>query len=1053
MKKMSALLFFISLVSSNSAFALDMDFYTYGGFSETVLAFQRISLFFQHDSYAPMIFIAAVFAFMFGGTFFFTKTLLGENAGLPTRFILIPVLGVAIYQAIIVPRGNVHIYDPTMNTYQAVGNVPNLVILLSGGWNKLERMAAEIESDSSAFPYEDHAGAISFQLLFGTAMMGKDVNQHYLSKSIKTMFKDCSEIPLAVANSGFDLNTLKSGTTDIIDSLDNIAWANTNTTYYDLDHKSGQVLSCQDAWVDKIKPALNEDALYAQPIKNICAHSGFNPGDATQLTRCKAMMDDLGIDFLNTATSHKALLRMSYVASLISESLAEENPDIAVRVLTNRDMITDGIGAAINSQEWVSTFRSVMLTVILGLIPILAVFLATQFAFKSLFLMSGLFAWAAMWGIVDVVANGIAIDQALSVMDDIKAHNLGLDAWLQAPTGAMKAIAIFGKIRGYGATISTIIVGTIFGFSAYSLSSMSDGWQRTTEKSGADAADKSVNPEQRGQQYENLSRGQATESTVARTGFEQMASAASFRHGSDTYANMQESQLLQNAGMNLGGAMAASGAVRGGENAGSTMANMQMSGVVPPQGFSLNEAGATPMANTAMSAALTQRAMSLASNEGIIKASRDTGVSATDMARSTAYMGQLQSVNDGRILESMPARDILSGYYGNALSSINGGKIMDHVASQYEGGKVQFFEDMATTRFGADYARFATTAMLAERMDKDLFETSIQMNSSGFSMLVTPQNVETLQSLGLIDAKTYSTLAEDGFNGRIDYSFDPNSGTAMDITTSSGARATSNNSETYLNNMSSDASRVIKTNRVLDNSRVFNDSETVSKGYSYDDSFNVGAYTVSQLTLDPSNRKDLGMILDKTFDDPDAKANALHFDTSAASLFSTLVSRQASESANEQSSETFNRSVGANIGIEGKAPLGPIKGTAGASASMNYQWSDSESDTSTFTSTYQVNLSEMQQLRIQADEKAHDLAKFSTDHDQDIQTGVYNKAAFTEEEYDKKYEEYLVKYRAEAYAIEFENKLNETVNNLNNVTNSELSDRVDELTNLKGDKK
>lgn len=1061
MKNVQSVLMLTFVLFSTKAYALDFDFYTYGGFSETVLAFQRISLFFNHSNFMPMVFIAAVFGFMLGGSFFFTRQLIGDNAGSPVRFMMIPAIGIIIYQALIIPRGTVHIYDETMNAYQAVGNVPDLVILLAGGWNKLERMTAEIEGESSAYPYEKQAGGISFQLLFGVALTGRDMSQHYLSKSIKTLYKDCSEIPLSVASSGFDLQSLRSGTTDIVASLDNIAWSSSFTTYYDIDNKAGLTLSCAEAWTTRIKPLLNDPSIYDGAIQNICSQAGFNPAAAVQLSRCKELMGSLGMDYLGHNVSHIPLLKMAYVSSLISEAMAEDNPDIAVKVMTNRDMITDGIGAAINSQEWVSTFRSVMLTVVLGMFPILTVFLATQFAFKALFLMSGLFAWAAMWGVIDIVANGIAIDQAIGVMDEIRVHQLGLDAWFNAPTGAMKAVAIFGKIRGYGATIASIVVAGVFGFSAYSLSSMADSWQRTTEKSGSEAADKAVNPEQRGQQYESMVRGQSTESTVARTGFESMAHAASYRQGSETYGTLTESQMLQGSGMNLGGSMAASGAVRGGESAGGVLSVMKMSGTSAPHGFTPGEAGADPMASTSASAAFTQKSMSLASNEGIIKAARDTGVSPTQMAWATTYMSQLQSVNDGELLASMAPRDILSGYYGNALSSMHGGKIMDNVASNYEGGKTQFFDDLSNSRFGADFARFSTTSMLAEKLDDDIFSTAVQMNSSGFSLIVTPDNINALDNAGLVSSNAYATLAKDNYNGRLDFSFDPNRGVAVDVSASSGTRATSNNSTSYLATDLIDESSTIRTgilhddsmvtdNRVVnDNSHSDNSSVSVQKGYRFDNAFDVGSYSVNQLALDPNNRADLAEMLDKSFD---SKANGLQFDNSAATMLSTIVSKRAGDHSSEQSSESFNRGVGASAeagaGIKG---AGPLSASAGINGNMSYQWSDSESHGSSYSVDYQVALAELQSLRMNADTKAQELAQFSMDHDAQVRN-VYGQAPYSEDERTEKYEEYVSKYRADAYAIAFEEKVNESLNNLQNASVTELQEGTNERAIERADK-
>lgn len=966
-------IFVLMTLCAQPASALDLDFYTYGGFSETVLAFQRVSLIFSNANYGPMIFIAAAFGIFWGGSIFFYRSLSEMSSGFPLKFLAVPIIGVVIYQGVILPKGTIHIYDPTRNAYEAVGNVPDLLVLLAGGWNKFERLAAEIEAGSSAYPYHEAAGGLGFNLLFNISTSRDDFTEHYLIKSLKSFYRDCSEVPAAIANSGFDIETLKSGTNDIYSYLDNIAWSSTSTSYYDMTTKGGRAVTCREAWVDHLKPALAVSSFFDRPLERICESAGFNAQSAAQLTTCKGLIDDLGINLFEVNSGHISLMRNALISQIISEAMANENPDVATRVMTNRDMMTDGIGAAINSQEWVFTFRSVMLTTVLGLIPVLVVFLVTPLAFKSLFLIFGLLAWAAVWGIVDIVCNGIAIDQSLRVMDEIRIHGLGLESFIAAPTGAMKAMAIFGKIRSYGALLSTVIVTSLFGISAYALSGMASSMQQTMEKSGTESSDKSFNPEDRGHQYSSLSSGQATESTVARMGFSAVASSASFRHGTDAMTSMVESDLLRAGGLDMGGAMAAASASRGGEIYGGTSATMAATGVAPPIGFEMAGGTAGAIASTAANAAHTQRTMNLASNEGIVRASRDSGVPLNQTAHNTGVMSYLSNLSDSQILESMSSNDILSGYYGNGMASVNGGRIMDGVATQYDGGKGQFFEDLASNRFGKDFAQFATAAMLAEKLDTGVFESSVQMNSTGFSVAVTQDNFHELSAGGLLTPAQENTIAktiESGQPARLDFTFDPATGSIGDSTASSGNRAIANSNTTI-----SEAKLFDRSERV-DMSTRTDSSTSINSSHNEDHGFNVQAQSIQRLSLNPKLQDELANVF-RLADDGSVLTSAeeLQIDKGLADVMATVVSKQSMEgdgyrlNADAGVSGRFGLSVDSSNQLLGKIASIGTGVKAYADANVSVQGGAGYHITGADSEYYQANLIDAQQIRISSMEE------------------------------------------------------------------------------------
>jgi conjugal transfer mating pair stabilization protein TraG len=109
---------------------MDTDFYIYGGFDVTVNAFVRIALIFNDGEYVVLFFVATMFGIVFGGAIAFGQGLMGkggDGAAVISFFILV-LVGVAVFKGLILPKGTVHIYDPVVNRYQAVGGVPDLIV-------------------------------------------------------------------------------------------------------------------------------------------------------------------------------------------------------------------------------------------------------------------------------------------------------------------------------------------------------------------------------------------------------------------------------------------------------------------------------------------------------------------------------------------------------------------------------------------------------------------------------------------------------------------------------------------------------------------------------------------------------------------------------------------------------------------------------------------------------------------------------------------------------------------------------------------------------------
>lgn len=570
-KQLSALL--VALMPA-SAFALDLDYYTYNGFDQTVAAFQRLALVFGDNEYLYLIAIAIILGIVFAAMASGVKALANNASGSTWSWAFMTLIGVLIFRGLVIPAGTMHVYDPVRNAYQPVGGVPDLVIFVAGTMNKVERIVVELVDNNGAFPYADSAGGINFQMLLNAM---NDYNggfsDYYLNKSIRRYYTDCSQMALIQPAYNFDLNQLRSGTSNLFRLLQELRSPADFTEFYDVANKGGVAVSCEDNWNNNLQPQLNQAALYAPMLNTVCQKSGFNPGDAAQLARCQAILSDQNLSIYNTAGDHIHFLRNAALATAIASALQDQNPDVGLRALTNRAVLTEGIGIAQSANEWLPTVRATVTAIVLGLFPLLVVFLVTPLAPKSLLAMLGLLSWLTFWGISDAVMHRGAMDQALVAVEEIQRHNMGLTAMMLTPEVSTKALAIFGQARGMGITIASLLAAVLVGFSGYALSQVAHSFQSRVEGAGSSAADKSVTPEGQGTSLQAASAGYANALNMGSLGFESHATASAFASGSGLSASQQYLEATSSMGMSHGNAIRAKGATSAGSDFGGLLAH------------------------------------------------------------------------------------------------------------------------------------------------------------------------------------------------------------------------------------------------------------------------------------------------------------------------------------------------------------------------------------------------------------------------------------------------------------------------------------------------
>lgn len=632
-------------IAPGSASALDLDYYTYNGFDQTVAAFERVALVFGDNEYIYLIAVAVILGIVFAAMAAGVKALANNGNGSTWSWAFMTLIGVLIFRGLVIPTGTVHVYDPVRNAYQPVGGVPDLVVFVAGAMNKVERIVVELVDNNGAFPYADSAGGINFQMLLNAM---NDYNggfdDYYLNKSIRRYYTDCSQMALIQPAYNFDLNQLRSGTGNLFALLQELRSPSDFTEFYDVANKGGVAVSCEDNWNNNLQPALNNGAIYTSMLNTVCQKSGFNPAVAAQLARCQAILSDQNLSVYNTAGDHIHFLRNAALATAIASALQDQNPDVGLRALTNRAVLTEGIGIAQSANEWLPTVRATVTAIVLGLFPLLVVFLVTPLAPKSMLAMLGLLSWLTFWGIADAVMHRGAMDQALVAVEEIQRHNMGLTAMMLTPEVSTKALAIFGQARGMGITIASLLAAVLVGFSGYALSSVANSFQRRVEGAGTDAATKSLTPEGQGQSLQSASQGYATALNMGSLGFEGHATASAFASGSSLSAGQQYLEATSSMGMSHGDAIRTKGAMSGGSDFGGLLAH---------QG-NVSKSGGDPMSSGdmfTMASEVTnlEQAGRFGDARGKVEAMADTGFgNANDFNEFVSGVQTVMSASDSR---------------------------------------------------------------------------------------------------------------------------------------------------------------------------------------------------------------------------------------------------------------------------------------------------------------------------------------------------------------------------------------------------------------------
>ena len=362
------------LIFSPNAYALDMDYYTYGGFEPIVSAFTKIALIFSDANYHALFFTVVAVGMLLGLISTMYAVAHGKKISL-LAWAVPMLLGVSVYFSLVIPKGNITVYDPVVNRFQVIGTIPDGIVALAGTLNLFERGLVDMlytSATPSSHRYQDYAGGIGFNVLLKATGFPLKLPNQYIDKSLRKYIDDCLFFELMRPGTSLSVNDINSTSTDFLTEFSQAVHPSIFTVWYDdnpLD-RTGTTVTCTQSWTN-LQTYLINPGNFTDMINYTCANSGFNKNDLNEMIKCRNTIRAY-IDVVFGAAmgvTEEQFLRQAYMASVLSDVLLKNDPDLALRAIANRDMMMDGIGAGVVANEWLPIIRAVVTSAVLGLIP------------------------------------------------------------------------------------------------------------------------------------------------------------------------------------------------------------------------------------------------------------------------------------------------------------------------------------------------------------------------------------------------------------------------------------------------------------------------------------------------------------------------------------------------------------------------------------------------------------------------------------------------------------------------------------------------------------
>ena len=480
MKRFLTVLFFLAvLFCARVACALDMEYYTYGGFAQIVGAFTKLALIFSDGGFSAAIYVAMIVGILFGGIALVMRAVGGRFSTLSWG---VPLMaGYLVYAAMIVPQGTLYIYDPVANRNQAVGGIPDGIVAIAGTMNLIEQyMVNTIYTASDPLSYQTMAGGRAFNLMYDIARAGGIPVDADFAAYLKNYINDCVMFELQRPGTTLTVNDLASNA-DFIPLLNLAA----SPSIYTVAFPGDTTVDCGTASA-ALDNMLTSSASYTEAINDACSNAGYNVSNAAELAMCTDTLETLMTSLSGNTYAASDIFKQMLIGQTINDVLLSNSPTLAMTVLADRQTGSSLIGAGISANEWLPVFKAVMTAVAITLIPFLVIFLPTPLAKKALYLICGLFVYITAWGVIDAICHSMAMDYAMNLLSGlITQKQLGMISLNFFTTGPAQVLAVMGGMRWGGMVLAGAVSATFVGVGGSVMGQVMGSMTGTAQNAGS----------------------------------------------------------------------------------------------------------------------------------------------------------------------------------------------------------------------------------------------------------------------------------------------------------------------------------------------------------------------------------------------------------------------------------------------------------------------------------------------------------------------------------------------------------------------------------------
>jgi|GEM_PF-3930862 conjugal transfer mating pair stabilization protein TraG len=531
---------------TGDALAYDMEYYTYGGFLAITTALEKIVLIFSDNGFSGLMATFAIAGAFTGIISTYYALIKGARVS-PLGWVIPFLLGAMIYLTCVVPKATLTVYDPVSNQFKSIQNLPQGIVLVAGYLNLIERGIVDIvHTSSDPGSYQLSASGAGFSAILQAVSGNRSVMDSYFEQSFRAYLRDCVFFDMSMPNGLVNTNALMSGTADLATELGKADNPAVFTVWYDEDDKGGTTMNCRDAWT-LLNEGYNDVSNMEGALKDVCARSGYNPGDAAQLQQCNTNLSQ----FISTVAYKgdvsigqlEQYLRQVDMANGLQMALTEANPDAAVKAFSAQNLQQGGVAMGLIAHEWLPVMRAVFTAITFGIMPFVLIFIFfPEAGLKAVMLVVGMFVWLTFWGIMDAVVHGIATDYAARTFEGIRSARMGFTAIINTPGACEKALGIFGFAQTASIMLATAFTGVLVKFGGHALSMMAGNIMGSMQTSAGHGAAVAIRPDTAAREYDALLQSIPT-----------MANAHKFDFGSRAMWMTSDSVARTGAGMDAHG--------------------------------------------------------------------------------------------------------------------------------------------------------------------------------------------------------------------------------------------------------------------------------------------------------------------------------------------------------------------------------------------------------------------------------------------------------------------------------------------------------------------